>query len=183
MSLDMLYVKTEKWSWNMTKLEFLNELKEALLGEVSPESMMDSYRYYDSYIDEQVRKGQTEEEVIETLGKPALIARSIIAAQTGARAVDEEYTEDGKTRKVRRKEQRESFGGETYSKETTNKEFHFNPGAWYAKVLYVLIILLLIIFVFCILKGILWVFFTFGVPILIVLGIIYLIMYFLGNKG
>lgn len=166
----------------MTKLEFLNELKEALSGEVSPESLMDSYRYYDSYIDEQVRKGQTEEEVIENLGKPALIARSIIAAQTGARAVDEEYTEDGKTRKVRRKEQRESFDGEGFSGETTSKEFHFDSGAWYAKILYVLIILLLILVVFCILKGLFWIFITFGIPILIVLGIIYLIMYFTGNK-
>lgn len=161
----------------MTKQEFLKELKEALAGEVTPEAMMDSYRYYDSYIDEYVRKGNSEEEVIEMIGKPALIARSIIAAQTGERAADVEFTEDGRERKIWRKERgngQEQFSG--------HKEFHFDPGAWYAKILYGLILLLLAALVFCILRGVVWVFITFGIPILIVLGIIYLIMYFLGNN-
>ncbi|MDD6071402.1 MAG: DUF1700 domain-containing protein [Clostridiales bacterium] len=166
----------------MTKQEFLNELKVALSGKVTPEAMMDSYRYYDSYIDECVRKGQTEEEAVEALGKPALIARSIIAAQTGERSVDEEYTEDGKTRKVRRQEKGKKDGYYGKDSSDSHKEFHFDPGAWYAKLLYVLILVLFMVLVFCILKGVIWIFFTFGIPILIVLGIIYLIMYFTGKQ-
>lgn len=166
----------------MTKQEFLNELKDALSGKVTPEAMMDSYRYYDSYIDECVKKGQTEEEAVEAIGKPTLIARSIIAAQTGARAVDEEYTEDGRIRKVRRWENEKE--DERYEKESVSrrKEFRFNPGAWYAKILYVLILLLFLALVFCIIKGVIWIFFTFGIPLLIVLGIIYLIIYFTGSR-
>lgn len=165
----------------MTKQEFLNELKEALLGEVTPEAMMDSYRYYDSYIDEYVRKGKSEEEVVEMLGKPALIARSIIAAQTGERVADVEFTEDGRERKVRRKERENAYSG-GQEQAFHHKEFQFDPGAWYAKILYLLIIILLVILAFCVLKGVIWIFFTFGIPILIVLGIIYLIMYFTGSK-
>lgn len=165
----------------MTKQEFLNELKEALLGKVTPEAMMDSYRYYDSYIDEYVRKGKSEEEVVEMLGKPALIARSIIAAQTGERVADVEFTEDGRERRVRRKE-RENVYSDGQEQAFHHKEFQFDPGAWYAKILYLLIIILLVILTFCILKGVIWIFFTFGIPILIVLGIIYLIMYFTGSK-
>ncbi len=164
----------------MTKQEFLTELKEALLGEVSPEAMMDSYRYYDSYIDEYVRKGKREEEVVEMLGKPALIARSIIAAQTGERVADVEF-EDGRERKVRRKEREHTFsGGQEQSFD--HKEFQFEIGAWYAKILYVFIFLLLLVLAFCILKGVIWIFFTFGIPILIVLGIVYLILYFTGRR-
>lgn len=166
----------------MTKQDFLNELKVALSGKVTPEAMMDSYRYYDSYIDECVKNGQTEEEAVEILGKPALIARSIIAAQTGERAVDEEYTEDGKTRKVRRQEKGKKDGYYGQNTSDQHKEFHFDPGAWYAKILYVLILVLFMVLVFCILKGVIWIFFTFGIPILIVLGIIYLIMYFTGKQ-
>ena len=166
----------------MTKQEFLSELKESLSGEVSPEALMDSYRYYDAYIDEYVSKGQSEEEVVESLGRPSLIARSIIAAQTGERMVDEEYTEDGRTRKVKRRESAGRRGSFEAEKTSYEKKFSFDPGAWYAKVLYVLIILMFLLLVFCVLRGIIWVFFTFGIPILIILGIIYLIMYFLGDN-
>lgn len=165
----------------MTRQEFLEELKNALTGEVSPEVMMDSYRYYSNYIDEEMRKGRKEEEILEELGRPNLIARSIIAAQTGERMADVEYTEDGRTRKVRRNpfERTESHDNtETVKQKQTHKEFVFDFNAWYAKVLSVLFILLLFILVYFILKVGLWVLVTFGIPILLILGIIYLIMYF-----
>ena len=159
---------------NMTKQEFLEELKQALSGEVSAETMMDSYRYYASYIDEEIRKGKTEAQVIDELGKPSLIARSIIAAQEGERVVDEEYTEDGKTRRMTRKKSTKQNGNES------KKEFQFtfNADSWYAKVLFVAILILVIMLVFCIIKGLFWLFIQIGIPILIVLGIIYLVMYF-----
>lgn len=156
----------------MTKQDFLEELKSALSGVVSSEVLMDSYRYYSNYIEEEMRTGKTEDEVLEMLGKPTLIARSIIAANSKERIADEEYTEDGRTRKVKRKE---------YAKESENKqhkEFKFNFRAWYAKLLYGLMIVLLIALVFCIIKGLFWIFVTFGLPILIILGIVYLLMYF-----
>ena len=49
----------------MTKQQFLEELKEALHGEVSPEAMMDAYSYYSGYIDEQIQSGKTEEQVMK----------------------------------------------------------------------------------------------------------------------
>lgn len=156
----------------MTKQDFLEELKSTLSGVVSSEVLMDSYRYYSNYIEEEIRNGKTEEQVLEMLGKPTLIARSIIAANSKDRFADEEYTEDGKTRKVKRKEYAKD------NKERAKKEFKFNFRAWYAKLLYGLIIFLLIALVFCIIKGLVWIFVTFGLPILIILGIVYLLMYF-----
>lgn len=161
----------------MTKIEFLEELKNALSGTVSYEVLMDSYRYYSNYIEEEMRSGKTEEQVVEQLGKPMLIARSIIAANSGERIADMEYTEDGKTKKVRRKE---TVQQEEAHKE--KKEFHFNYTAWYAKILYGIFIFLMIALVFCIIKGLFWIFVTFGIPILIILGIVYLLMYFTKSK-
>lgn len=159
----------------MTRQEFLEELKSALMGEVSAEVMMDSYRYYSTYIDEEVRKGRAEEEVLEELGKPGLIARSIIAAQSGEREADVEYTEDGRTKKVKQKPafKKKESNGNTY------REFTFDVNAWYAKVLFVAILVILIFIVYFILKLGFWFLITFGIPILLLLGIIYLIMYFL----
>ena len=159
----------------MTKPEFLEELKSALMGEVSAEVMMDSYRYYSNYIDEEVQKGRTEEDVLDELGLPGLIARSIIAAQSGDRAADVEYTEDGKTKKVRRK----SVSPKKESTEKTHREFVFDFNAWYARVLFTAILIILIFIVYFILRLGFWFLITFGIPILIILGIIYLIMYFM----
>ena len=161
----------------MTKQQFLEELKKALSGEVSPEAMMDAYSYYSGYIDEQMQSGKTEEQVIEELGKPFMIARSIIAAQGHERTADVEYTEDGRTRKVRDWENRQANREEKEVK----REFTFDMNAWYAKLLLVAILIILVLIVFFILKVGLWVLFTFGVPILIVLGILYLILYLFGK--
>ncbi|MDE6627174.1 MAG: DUF1700 domain-containing protein [Lachnospiraceae bacterium] len=163
----------------MTKQEFLEELKNALSGEVSPEAMMDSYRYYSDYIDEGIRHGRPEEEILEELGKPALLARSIIAAQSGERKADLEYTEDGRTRKVKKSQ---FFEKEERDKKTEKaqreKKFVFDFNSWYAKVLGILIFLLVVFFVYLVIKVSSWILLTFGIPILLVLGIIYLVMYF-----
>lgn len=160
----------------MTKQEFLNELKQALSGEVSPEAMMDAYSYYSGYIDEQIRSGKTEEQVIEALGKPFMLARSIIAAQTRQREADVEYTEDGRTRKVSGWENRKAQQPEKGER----KEFVFDMNAWYTKVIGIVFLIVMVCIVFFVIKVGLWVLVTFGIPILLVLGILYLLLYFLG---
>lgn len=159
----------------MTKQDFLEELKNALSGEVPAEVLMDSYRYYANYIEEELRNGRREEEILEELGKPSLIARSIIAAQAGERVADVEYMEDGTTRKVRRKD----ADGKQEKTTRIHREFVFDFNSWYARVLYVAIIILILMIVLSLLKFGLWVLVTFGIPILIILGIIYLVLYFL----
>ena len=116
-----------------------------------------------------------------------MIARSIIAAQTGERQADEVYTEDGKTHRT--KNNPFSQGGLFGAKEEKGqreeqavkekKPFVFDFNAWYAKILYVLIFVLLVFLVFGLIKVGFWFLVHFGIPILIFLGIIYLILYFM----
>lgn len=179
----------------MTKQEFLDELRQTLSGEVSSEAIMDSYRYYSTYIEDEMRSGKSEEQVIEELGKPSLIARSIIAAQTGAREADEIYTEDGKTKRVKNNPfaQGGMFGAksegekaqeqaEKERKKQEKKPFVFDFNAWYAKVLYVLLFILLILIILGLIKVGFWVVIHLGIPILLILGIVYLVMYFFQKK-
>jgi len=167
----------------MTKQEFLDELRQILTGEVSSEVVMDSYRYYSTYIEDEIRNGKTEEQVIDELGRPALIARSIIAANVGERDVDEIYTEDGKTKRVKNN----PFASMNNQKKESEpkkekKPFVFDFTAWYAKVLYVLIAILLIFVLLGLLRLGLFIFVRFGVPILLILGVVYLLMYFFQKK-
>lgn len=74
----------------MTKNEFLQGLKEELEGRVSHSAIQENIRYYDDYISQEVLKGSTEEEVIESLGGPKIIARTIVDA-----AYDTEDRPDG----------------------------------------------------------------------------------------
>ena len=64
----------------MTKEQFMMELEQSLQGEVSAYELSDSLTYYRQYVEDGIRNGKSEEDVIRELGSPRLIARSIIDA-------------------------------------------------------------------------------------------------------
>ena len=65
----------------MSREEFLTELRKALQGRVSQQTVNDNLRYYEEYILTESHKGKTEAEVIAELGNPRLLAKSIIDAE------------------------------------------------------------------------------------------------------
>lgn len=67
----------------MTKQEFIDRLRAALNGNVSPAQVTENVKYYEEYINTQIRMGKSEAEVLEGLGDPRLIAKSIGAANVG----------------------------------------------------------------------------------------------------
>ena len=78
----------------MNKYEFITELQKYLTGKVSTYKLQDLTRYYQDYIDTEIRKGRAEEEVIASLGEPRLLAKSIVTAQRNADTEwEEEYSE------------------------------------------------------------------------------------------
>ncbi|NLL75859.1 MAG: DUF1700 domain-containing protein [Clostridiales bacterium] len=64
----------------MTRKEFIETLQKALTGGLSNSSVNENIRYYQDYIDMQIRSGQSEEEVIANLGDPRLLAKTIMEA-------------------------------------------------------------------------------------------------------
>ncbi len=67
----------------MNRQEFVDRLKVSLSGKVSPGQVEENARYYEDYINTRIRLGETEESVMRELGDPRLIARSIVAAESG----------------------------------------------------------------------------------------------------
>ena len=67
----------------MEKQEFLDKLRLALNGRVETGTVSDTIAYYEEYINTEVRKGRSEEEVMASLGDPRLIARTIIETSGG----------------------------------------------------------------------------------------------------
>ncbi|MCM1569641.1 MAG: DUF1700 domain-containing protein [Roseburia sp.] len=73
----------------MSKAEFLEKLRLALNGRIHAPEVADNLNYYEDYINTQIRLGKSEEEVIDALGDPRLIARTIIGTSGREQQVDE----------------------------------------------------------------------------------------------
>lgn len=64
----------------MDKKEFIEKLQRSLASGLNSAQVADNIRYYQDYIEAEILKGKSEEEVISNLGDPRLLAKSIIEA-------------------------------------------------------------------------------------------------------
>lgn len=85
----------------MNRNEFIDKLQRTLAGGLNCNQVADNVRYYQEYIDTEIRKGKSEADVLAGLGDPRLLAKSIIEANKHAgvnegtnQGYDEEMTED-----------------------------------------------------------------------------------------
>lgn len=61
----------------MNREEFLKVLKDSLTMSLEKDAIDVQLDYYDKYISDEIKKGRSEKEVIEELGDPRLIAKTI----------------------------------------------------------------------------------------------------------
>ena len=76
----------------MTKREFLDTLRMQLEGELSPSQIEGHLHYYDEYISEATAAGRRESDVLEELGSPVFIAKTLL--ETAQPADSGEYYEE-----------------------------------------------------------------------------------------
>ena len=62
----------------MTKELFIDSLRRALYGKIDDRTLADHMRYYENYILQEIASGRSEQEVLEELGDPRLIAKTIL---------------------------------------------------------------------------------------------------------
>lgn len=68
----------------MNRGEFLEILRGQLSGQMHEGKAAAHVRYYEDYIQSQVRSGRSEEEVLEELGDPRLIAKTLLDTDADA---------------------------------------------------------------------------------------------------
>lgn len=142
----------------MTKYEFIEKLRAALSVSLNYNAVNDNVRYYEDYIDTQLRQGKSEQEVLDGLGDPRLIAKTIIEANKAAGNIGSaEGTEDT----YGGREQ----GGNNYK--TGNRKVYRIP-SW---ILWILVILILF-FVLSMVTSIISLIFPILFPVLIVVFVI-----------
>lgn len=159
----------------MTKNEFISELKMALADELPQSEIENNIYYYDSYMREQMLN-ESEEAVLEKLGDPRLIAKTIIETY--------QLSHDRLYNMKHRADYEEGFTKEWSEEKVTQESYSEDPAygdesnsfniygsyhmKWYHKLL--LGVILALIFVVVIFVGgiILKLFFTVGVPLLLI---------------
>ena len=151
----------------MSQKEFLEELRTALSGKLSAQAVLENIEYYRNYIEGEVRSGKSEAQVLEMLGDPWILARTISDAQDGTD--DSIVNEAGGS----------DYGA--YGEETGRQDMHFRElrFPWWKIALIILAVILGIVLVISVITGLIRLLLPVLVPILIVCLIV---QFFKGNR-
>ncbi|SFK74958.1 Uncharacterized membrane protein [Lachnospiraceae bacterium KH1T2] len=152
----------------MTKQEFLEGLRIALTGSVSAGVLNDNMRYYEEYIDSEIRKGKTEAEVMDSLGDPRLIAKTIIDTSSGNAS---QYAGESEYRSYSSGD----AGRESARSDTRRTPNSFNViSGWKAMLILVGVIFVMFFILFVVFRAIGFLFWFFGPAILIFILILFI---------
>lgn len=145
----------------MNKREFLDKLQKALKGNISEVDIETNVAYYDDYIDSEVRKGKTEEEVIKEIGSPNLIAKTLITTNkySGNRYMKEEKTYSNQE-------------DTQYEEKPGRKGFGLN--SWFSRIIALLIFIVLIVFIIGAGAAVTFIMAKLALPLIIILIIVIL---------
>lgn len=155
----------------MNKEEFLQGLQNALAGEVPPAVVRENLNYYNEYIKTEINKGRSEAEIMEELGDPRLIARTIIDTTPGSGNYEsyQTYDDGGQYQEDYRQGSRPNSGN-----------FHYyDLSKWYWRLLGIFLVIVVFSVIITIISGLL----SLVIPMLPVIGIIILIMWFVRGSG
>ena len=145
----------------MNRYEFISALRAALTGKVPATTVEDNIQYYEEYIEIQLRQGKSEKDILEGLGDPRLLARTIIEANKYAEGTD-------------------TYGGDDYGEVPYGgsgksfKEWYQERPSWLHTIMSVLIAALVLFVVFTVLQAL----FPFILVIALVMGVYRLIRQF-----
>lgn len=147
----------------MRKKEFLDILYNQLSGQMPEGSVAAHVQYYRNYIEDEQQKGRTETDILNDLGDPRLIARTLLDTEVGAgnpqngstysaiyNEADSDYNEYDSSDSARGHVKKHSF--------------KLDLSTWYGKVAVILIAAVVLLLLVTIL-GIL-------IPVVIVAGVI-----------
>lgn len=146
----------------MRKAEFLKELQEALQGEVSAAVIRENLNYYDQYISQETASGRREEDVLEELGSPRLIARTIIDSSEAAGDIPEPESSYGSSG--------DSYGNSGRGGGARGSmDFHYiDLNKWYWKLLAIAVLILVIVVAVTVIGGIFSILMRFAGPLILI---------------
>lgn len=147
----------------MSKKEFLATLQETLAGQIPESEIANQLDYYKSYIN----SSESEKQVLEELGDPRLIARTIIASYEASKGpMAGYYTNQARTEYSNSNRAREQFA----QSEPGDRQL-----TWYEKLLWCIVTIAVVAIIFSVLFFVLRVALWIAVPFLIIMALFMLI--------
>jgi Predicted membrane protein len=135
----------------MGKDKFIKELVKSLQGEVPESIVKENIKYYEEYISAELAKGSKEKDILEEIGSPRLIAKTIIATSP-------DNYENSKVE-----------AGYESERENLNFKFkNFNLNEWKIKAILFGILLIIIVLVVLIFKGAFYIIINYGWLLLLI---------------
>ncbi len=164
----------------MTKHDFLNQLKTSLAGEV-PDSEVDSnIKFYDDYINMKSTEN-TEDNVMEKLGDPRLIAKTIIETYQMSHPPFYNAAKHNKVYEDVNTSDESSYGHAQSGQNGGNDNFGYSSFKihtslnWFQKICLTLVLIAAVILLIVIGGILMRLFFSIGIPILVVYLVVRLI--------
>ena len=146
----------------MSRREFLEILRGQLSGQMAQGRAAAHVRYYEDYIQSQVRSGRSESDVLAELGDPRLIAKTLIDTDDSAEVYDESgYSE-------------ESYGADDYADNGTDdgagkvRSFKLDLSTWYGKAIVIAVAAVIVILLTTVLVAVAPFLITFGVVLYLI---------------
>ena len=147
----------------MNKKEFLDGLRQSLEGEVDSSVIDQNIQYYQHYISSQ--GGMDEESIVEELGSPRLIAKTIIESERAAKQKGY-YKGSGASHSTYYQTEEDKDNHQNTRNNKNGSSFHLT---WTQKISLIIIVVILILVVVFISRLLIGLLFAFGVPILLIL--------------
>ena len=158
----------------MTKNEFLNGLEAALLEQMNISEAAPHIRYYRDYIENEINKGKTEEEVMSGLQNPRLIAKTIVDNAGSAKKYNNDVYDNNTENNYYEDNNRSSKFGFSINGKPVNSII--------LKIILGIILVAVLMVVLVVLGGIFWIISRVILPVVLIVGVIYLLVKFVKNN-
>lgn len=147
----------------MNRNEFLKKLSEALENDLSASEVRENLEYYDSYIRSEMQNGKSEQEVLDMLGDPWMIARTIIDSAENERGY---YGTSSRTY---------VSGSEPYAEQKEEQEIKhpilhlMGIDTWWKRLLFFAGVIIVLVIIVAVVTGVIAAILPFAIPLLILI--------------
>ncbi len=163
----------------MNKKEFLKGLEEALLEYMDISEAAPHIRYYQDYIDNEIKNGKDECDVVKALNSPRLIAKNIVNNSESANKYSSDVNDEYESYRMNNQYQ----GKHGDNKSPISFSINGKPiNSLFLKIALIALVFVIIILALVVLGGIIWIFTKLVLPVLLIGGAVYIIVKLIKNN-
>ena len=152
----------------MTKQEFLDKLRRALNGNMAAGTVEDNIRFYENYFRAQMEQGRSEADILNELGDPRILARTLIDA---AERAGDAYAHEANETQYRTADG-EAVWEEYGTASGARSGGHYGNGGRLPLWLIAILIILVLVVAISVIGSLIWMVLPYLIPVVLVIYIV-----------